>query len=391
MAPLELPSRAAFPAVARTHVSVFIWLVPALALLAGLVVRYLGFRAALPDADLSQMVASFCRWDCEWYVRLAETGYDPFPVPARTAAANWAFFPLYPVAVGLLAQMVPLDTIWVATLVSLALSYLAVLLAWPMLGRDRNAYAVFAVYVLAGPFAVYFTTFFTEVLFLLLTLWVFRALARSAYLEAGFAIALLSATRIVGVFATLSLALKIVLDHFAAGGTWRNLLPAILLRPALALAVVIAPLGLFAYMAFLVLHIGDGLAFSHVQIAWARSVGNPFAYLFEGLMRMPEEGFWPTSSQILALAALFGLAMTGLLAWRRRWPEALFCLICVLLPLAAGLASMLRFVSALAPVVLLASELAGRNRIAAIAVCALLMLSGYFTTLGWFGGHLALV
>lgn len=380
---MELPSRAAFPA--------FVWLVPAVALLAGLVVRYLGFRAALPDADIAQIAASFCRWDCQWYLRLAETGYDPFPVPGRTAAGNWAFFPLYPMIVGLIAHVVPLDTIWVATLLSLALSFIAVLTAWPMLGRNRNAYAVFATYVLAGPFAVYFTTFFTEVLFLLLTLWTFRALSRSAYVEAGFAVALLSATRIVGVFATLALMLRIVLDHFSAGGTWRTLLPAILLRPTLVLAVLVAPLGLFAYMAFLVLHIGDGFAFSHVQIAWGRSVGNPFAYLFEGLIRMPEHGFWPTPSQVLAFAALSGLAMTGLLAWRRRWPEALFCLICVLLPLSAGLASMLRFMSALAPIVLLASELAGRNRYAAAAICALLVVSGYFTTLGWFGGHLALV
>jgi len=375
----------------RQATLVFVLLVPLLALLAGLVIRYIGFRVSVPDAAPIDMVARFCRWDCEWYVRMAQTGYDPFPVPGRVNAGNWAFFPLYPMLVGVIAKLIPASTIWVATGTSLVLSYIAVLVAWPLLRRKRAAYIVFAVYVLAGPFSMYFTTFFTEVLFLLLTLWAFSAIARSSYLESSLAIILLSATRIVGVFATLSLALKIVLDHFADGGTWRSLVQSILLRPALILAVVAAPLGLFGYMAFLTAWIGDGLAFSHVQIAWARVLGNPFVYLYEGLTRMPSEGFLPTASQILALATIVGLVSTIVLAWRRRWPEALFCIICVLLPLTAGLASMLRFMSALAPVVLLLTELAGRNRITATIVCAVLLAGGYVTSLGWFGGHLALV
>ena len=29
-----------------------------------------------------------CRWDCEWYVRMAEEGYDRFPTANRSNAGN---------------------------------------------------------------------------------------------------------------------------------------------------------------------------------------------------------------------------------------------------------------------------------------------------------------
>ncbi|WP_240230601.1 hypothetical protein [Devosia lacusdianchii] len=371
--------------------TLFVLLLPLAFALLGTLIRFLAFRYQLPDIPFTNYFQSLCRWDCGWYVRMAETGYDPFPVPNRTNAGNWAFFPFYPMLVGVITKLVPLPTIVTASLVSIATAYAAVIAAWPLLGRSRKAYILYAAFMLSGPVSIYFTTFFTEVMFVLLTTLVFRFLGRSNYLGAAAATALLSATRIVGVFASLSIGVQALMDYRRNRGTWRGVIGGLLGQPRLVLAIFIAPLGLFAYMAFLHYWIGDGLAFSHVQRAWGRQIANPILYLWQGLNAWPDDERWLTPSQILALAATAGIVLTGILAWRRQWPAAVFALLCIFIPLSAGLASMLRFMSGMAPLTITAMTILGRNRIIFMLSLAALLAGAWFATLAWLGGNVALV
>jgi hypothetical protein len=369
----------------------FVALVPLAFLLFGLVLRFLAFRAALPDAPVANFAQALCRWDCHWYVRIAEEGYDPFPVPGRIVAGNWAFFPLYPGLVGLVRQLLPFPTMVTATLVSLVCAYAAAVAAWPLLAGNRRAYVLYAAFLLAGPFSVYFTTFMTEVMFTLLTIGVFVALRQSNYLVAGALAALLSATRIVGVFIVFAIVLAMFLDHRRQGGTLAGFVPMVLKRPLWLLAIAISPLGAFAYIAFLDALLGDGLAFQHVQRAWGRELGNPLGYLVQAMTTPSRSGFIPSIVQQQGFAALVGLAMTGVLAWRRRLPEALFSLVCIVIPLSAGMASMPRFVAGLAPVCLMAMTLlAARWWLFALALLVLLV-GGYFGTIGWVTEYVSLV
>ena len=357
----------------------------------GLVIRYFAYAVTVDDASVANFASGMCRWDCGWYVRIAEQGYDPFPVPSMINAGNWAFFPLFPMLVGALRMITNLPTMVIATASSVVLSIASARLAWPLLGKNMRAYVLFCAFVLAGPFSVYFVTFYSEALFLLLTIGVFVALHRQNYLAAGILAALVSGTRIVGVFIVLAIALEIWLGQRARGGRLADFVPAVLRRPDQLVAIFIAPLGLFAYMAFLHWHIGDALAFSHVQRAWGRATGNPLAYLWTALTNFPPDGFVPSVSQQLGMAWLVGLAMTIVMAARRQFPAALFCLICLTLPLAAGLASMLRFVAALAPVPVTAmSLLAARPWLSYVAL-AVIIIGGYFGTVGWLTGVLTLV
>lgn len=371
--------------------TLFVLLLPLAFALLGTLIRFLAFRYQLPDIPFTNYFQSLCRWDCGWYVRMAETGYDPFPVPNRTNAGNWAFFPFYPMLVGVITKLVPLPTIVTASLVSIATAYAAVIAAWPLLGRSRKAYILYAAFMLSGPVSIYFTTFFTEVMFVLLTTLVFRFLGRSNYLGAAAATALLSATRIVGVFASLSIGVQALMDYRRNMGTWRGVVGGLFGQPKLVLAIFIAPLGLFAYMAFLHYWIGDGLAFSHVQRAWGRQIANPILYLWQGLNAWPDNERWLTPSQILALAATAGIVLTGILAWRRQWPAAVFALLCIFIPLSAGLASMLRFMSGMAPLTITAMTILGRNRIIFMLSLAALLAGAWFATLAWLGGNVALV
>lgn len=359
--------------------------------LAGFALRYAAFRLAIPDADPGAFLTTFCRWDCEWYVRLAENGYDGFPTPKLLNAGNWAFFPAYPMFIGVLQGVTGVPTLIVAAVAGTLLTMAAPLVAWPLLGRNLRAYTLLCAFLLCGPFSFYFTTFFTETLFFLLTLAVFAALQARRFVLAGLLAAALSATRIVGVFIVFAILWEVWVEHRRAGGTWRTFIPATLKRPDLVLTFALAPLGLFAYMLFLHLHIGDALAFQHVQRAWGRPSGVPPVFIWNGLMNFPAEGIWPTPPQRLAFAALVGYALVLGLFFTRRVGMGLYAGIALTLPLFAGLASMTRFVAGMAPLSLLVADLLARRRWSFGLGLVFILLGAWFGALGWLDWDLALV
>jgi hypothetical protein len=366
-------------------------LIPLVAAVVGLVIRYLAYAATVHYASLANFADGLCRWDCSWYVHLAEVGYDGFPTPKLINGGNWAFFPAYPLIVGALIKLTTLPTMVVATATSIAFSIGATRIAWPLLGKNLYAYTLFAVFLLAGPFSVYFTTFYTEVLFLFLTVCVFAALKERRFLLAGLFAAALSATRIVGVFIVFAILIEAWLDHRERGGTWRDFVPAIFRRPELLLSFALAPLGLFAYMAFLHFKMGDALAFQHVQRAWGRPFGLPPTFVWNALLSTPKDGFIPTSSQILGATTIIGYLLSLVLLWKRRFGMATYSLVALTLPLFAGMASMLRFVSGLAPMPLMLCELLGKNRVVAALALLLMLVGAWYGTVGWLTQYLALV
>ena len=147
------------PAARTLPLGLVLILIPVAFAIVGVVLRYLGYASAVPDASLADFAEHMCQWDCQWYVGLADRGYDPFPVPTMINAGNWAFFPLYPLLVAGLRTATGLATIHAATVLSMVLCLGAARLAWPLLNRDLRAYTLFSAYVLAGPFSIWFTTF----------------------------------------------------------------------------------------------------------------------------------------------------------------------------------------------------------------------------------------
>lgn len=357
----------------------------------GLVLRYIAFAVTVKDASIFTFADGMCRWDCGWYVKLSETGYDPFPVPTMINAGNWAFFPLYPMLIGALRFVTGLPTMPLATGVSVAISIGASMLAYPLLGRNLRAFSLFAAFLLCGPFSIYFTTFYTEVLFLFLTVAVFWALQQQRFLLAGLFAAGLSATRIVGVFIVFAMLVEVWRAHREAGGTWRDFVPATLRRPDLVLAFALAPLGLFAYMSYLHLSIGDALAFNHVQRAWGRPFGLPPVFVWNALTAWPQSGFLPSSSQVSGGVTVIGYLLIGVMFFKRRFAMAIYSLICLTLPLFAGMASIVRFNAGLAPMPLTAVGLLTARPWLFWLTLLLLAIGTYYGAVGWLTGYLALV
>ncbi|MER8475787.1 hypothetical protein [Mesorhizobium sp. M1163] len=386
----------ALEAVARPNaggrfVAVAVVAVPLAFVVSGLAIRYAAFASVSAEPGFAAYAQALCRWDCAWYVGISEHGYERFPIPGQSNVGRWGFFPLYPMLVAAIRSVFRFPTILVASITSIACSYAACLVAWPLLEKNMRAYVLYCAFLLSGPFSYHFTTFLTEPLFVLLTSCVFLALKRSSYLAAGLSSALLSATRLVGVLVVFATVIQMFTDYRAKGGSTLSFPRWLLGRPDLLVAIFISPAGLFAYILFLYLTVGDGFAFLHVQRAFGRVPGNPLAFIWDGFSAVPTTGWLPTAPQWSALAALIGLALSAVLAVRRQYGAALFCACCIILPLITNLASMVRYVVGLAPLTILLAMLSSASKPTFLAALALFLGACYFMTVAWIGGYLALV
>lgn len=370
---------------------IFITAIPLVFVVSGLAIRYAAFASISAEPTFEAYARTLCRWDCSWYVGIAEKGYERFPIANQSNVGRWGFFPLYPMIVGMIGTVFPFPTIVVATITSIACSYAACVVAWPLLEKNVRAYVLYCAFLLSGPFSFHFTTFLTEPLFVLLTSSVFLALKRSNYLAAGLFSALLSATRVVGAFVVFATVIQMFKDYRQQGGAIRSFPVWVFGRPDLLIAILISPAGLFAYILFLYLTVGDGFAFLHVQRAFGRVAGNVFLYLWEGLSAMPTAGWIPAAPQWSAFAALGGLALCGVLAFRKQYGAAVFCAICITLPLITNLASMVRYVVGLAPLTIMLMQLLSASKLTWLAALALFLGACYPMTKAWIGGYLALV
>jgi hypothetical protein len=345
---------------------------------------YVVLGTAAGDFSGSTVTRSLCQWDCGWYMGLIDGGYHLLP-PSTSGEANWAFFPLYPLLAASLKKLLALSSLMAGQLVSNAAALAAGFVASRILCNTR-ALIAFCTLLYFGPFSFYFATVYTEALFVFLSLSCFYFLSKRQYLAAGAMAALLSATRSVGVMMTLAIAVTALQDHLASGRSIRSFPFAVLQNPPLVLAVLLAPLGLFLYMGYLHIHVGDALAFSHVQRAWDRQIGNPFTVLISALKTKDLGGFIRTgdvSVRWMGLWSVLGLVLTVYLAWLRRFSEAIFTLLCILIPLSTHIASMPRYVIGLAPLLIISSQLLASNRILMMIALPMLALSNVFLLVLW--------
>jgi Gpi18-like mannosyltransferase len=193
----------------------------------------------------------FSHWDGKWYTKIATLGYSYADDGEQHSVA---FYPLFPLlirggmALGMRAEIAGVFINSLAFLGALILLYF-----WVEEQYDSST-ARWTTAVLAWcPFSLFCTVMYTEGLFLLLTASALRAFDRGEYIWAAFWGALTTATRGPG----LALIPTFLLT------AWREK------RPPLAYAAAFASgLGLLCFSLYCAIHLGDALAFVHVQKAW---------------------------------------------------------------------------------------------------------------------------
>jgi hypothetical protein len=347
-------------------------------------------RRAAADApwihDIGAIVDVWARWDSVWIVRIAEHGY-------ASAANTAAFYPLYPVLVGVLGRVLLGHFVLAGVLISLVCAYGAFRLLYRLsedrLGAASGRRAV--LYLAIFPMTLFLQAVYSESLFLVLAIAAFLLAERGRFLPAGAAAGLALLTRPVAI----ALLPPLVLYAWRAPGRAR------------ALAGLAAMPTLFvAYPLLLWYQVGDPLAFLHDELdpLWARHVSwaGPLGGLWNGLVA----GYWgvrqlasgsnahqywthahdttPLRMAALNLEQLFFLVLFAWLttvAWRRLGTTyGLYCALSLAIPLSVPserwpLLSMPRFGLAVFPFFIALASLGSRPRLhTAIVVVSSLML-----------------
>jgi Mannosyltransferase (PIG-V) len=378
----------------RPVLDLFLW--SRAAIWAGVVFAFLVFepnRHPLADRwdrpeltrDLGFLVDVWARWDSVWFLRIAEDGYG-----AAEQAAT-AFYPLYPLLVGLLGRILLGHHVLAGVLISLAATLAAFVLLYELadakLGPGGAQRAV--LYLAVFPFAVFLGAVYSEALFLFLTLASFVLAERGRFLGAGIAAGLAWLTRPLGIALLPGLAVLAWRSGDRRGG---------LLRLAAAPA-------LFAlYPLYLWWKVDDPFAFLRAQETWGRHVSwaGPLGGLWDGLragwagVRQLVSGsdstrYWSAvqdtdpdrvaAVNLAQLAFLVLFAGLTVLAWRRLGaPYGLFAALSLAIPLSVPserwpLLSMPRFGLVIFPFFLALAVLGARPRVhtAVVVVSAIFL------------------
>jgi hypothetical protein len=314
--------------------------------------------------DVGYGIDIWARWDTQWFVRIAEHGYDV----AREAPA---FFPLYPTLIAGLGRVFGGHYVVAGVVVSLAAAFVAFVLLYRVaeerLGADGARRAL--LYLAIFPMSLFLQAAYSESLFLALALGAFLLAERGRFGWAGVLTGLALLTRNAGVALLLALAVM----------AWPS-------RAALA-RLVLAPLLFLVYPLVLWLWIDEPWAWLHAQERiWHRHVSpvGPLGGIWDALTKWHPSGTEVQHAAMVNLESwLFLVVFAGLtvVAWRRFGaPYGLFAALSLLLPLSVPsdrwpLLSLPRFGLVVFPFFLALAVLGERPRVhnAIVGVSAMLL------------------
>lgn len=305
-----------------------------------------------------------CTFDCNWYYKIVEYGYDQLSY-LNLRETSTAFFPLFPFFTKGLANIFNISTV-VALLVSSKLFFLLSIFAFMKFAKEYfpKVSPILAGFTIAyNPYAVYSNSGYTESLFLFLTCLCFYFLHQKRIKTLAITGAFLSATKIVGVTMGVSYGIFMLKDFIKTNNKKRIFI---------ILNGVVIGLGLVAYMIFLYFHTGNALAFIEASKAWERDISNPIPTLIE---YMTEPNY---INNFFAIHTLFALYCCCFLAKKGFYHLSIFSLICTLIPMStSALYSMPRFVWYQAPVLLTVCYFVNKKPVLLIPLLAFFMVVNY--------------
>ncbi|HWD63735.1 MAG TPA: mannosyltransferase family protein [Solirubrobacteraceae bacterium] len=355
------------------------------------------------------LVSPFARWDSVWYLTVSLHGYDHH-------LARTAFFPLYPGLMAGLGLLTGSDLVAGILISMVAFAVALVLLhqlAWLELG-ERGAETT-VMLIAFSPMAYYFSAVYTEGLYLALSVGCLLCARKGRWFWAGLLGGLAAASRNSGALLIIPVVLLFLYGprtdrahataRWVAGGYegWRRLLPRHRLDPRLLWALLI-PAGVGAYILFLALSSGNGLAPFHAEAVWNRQFAGPFGGVWKGLvaawdgLRQLVHGtttprYFPVQGNPLHVGTqnlmLFGSLVLGALALVgvfRGLPFAYgaYCVVSLAMPLSYParvfpLSSLPRYEVVLFPLFMWAAVWLTRRRLTAPGIGSMAVLLGLFS------------
>lgn len=241
------------------------------------------------------------RYDAIWYARIAEHGYDQ-AVPLGADGAPWvtnlAFFPLYPGLVALVKLLLPVHVSTAELLVSWSagLAAAAGLYALGAHLKDRRTGILLAGLWAVLPHGLVESMGYSETLFTALTAWSLLAVLRRQWLTAAVLCVAAGLTRPTAAALIAAVALAALVAVCRRPGEWRAWC-----------ALVLAPLGLLGFLAWVGVRLGRFDGYFYVQNeAWKmRFDGGPYTVRKMGtLMTTPLPLSVAVTTAVLAGAVL---------------------------------------------------------------------------------------
>lgn len=341
----------------------------ALLLIAHIALLEFGPVSGLADTGV---LSNLCRWDCHWYLDISANGYSAVEVGGKPGATNYGFFPLFPVLVAAILPLFGGNSLLAAVTLTNAcfLAALAYVYRYARLLSVDHVPALLAIGLLCVmPQSLSFSAPYSESPFLLLLVVAMYWLRTGHYFAAGIAAAALSATRPNGVF-YLFFAVACVIREFgirAFFAPWQ--------APQRYVAIVLAPLGLFAFMTFCLISTGDAFAHPSTEFyGW----GWRFALPWENLSMLLHHD----AAHKFAAFYLVGVLLCSLLLIHQGWHEEfVLCVALIVLIMSGhGAAAQFRYWLVLFPVwIAVARILAPRPVASAITFAMLASINGLIT------------
>ncbi|HEX8806558.1 MAG TPA: mannosyltransferase family protein [Candidatus Aquilonibacter sp.] len=306
------------------------------------------------------------RWDAVHYLSIASQGYQ---------GTDMAFFPLYPLLIRILGRLVGNHLI-AGILISNVAFFFGLLYLYKLLEHeyDRSVARRAIFYVSIFPSALFFSAVYTESLFFMLTVASFYYMRAHRWWFAGLIGLFAAMTRVEGVL--------LIVPFFIEW--YSQYKPKLSAHIGQLIPVGLIPVGLFTYMAYLWVLVGDPLYFSHVQIHWDRHFALPWVSIINSVTKIAHATTGQAAAgQVIELA--FTALMIGVLiaGWKQLRPSYIaYMALSILVPMStSSLMSMPRFALVLFPMFAILARDGERPWVNNLIVASFLPLLGLFTVL----------
>ena len=317
--------------------------------------------------------ASWAQWDGGHYYHIAKQGY--------VFLQDYAFFPLYPTLISFLKRIFFGNLLLTGLLVSNIAFFFFLLIFYRLIKKKYNQEVAI---MTLGTFLTFPTTFFavsyySEAVFLILTIAVFYFLNEKKFLLAAAATSLASLTRLVGA----ALIISVFYSYLASiHMNFKKITMKLLL-------VIPAIFGFAIYSLFLFAKLNDPFKFLTSQGTWERSITDPISTILDYIWAIVTRGSRPINDYfdlfltlLFLLVLILGIKKISSSLW-------LFSILVILIPASTGtLTSMPRYLlSSLGVFVILGQYFQARPRLKVLiwsvslfvqAILAVRFINGYW-------------
>ena len=238
------------------------------------------------------------QFDAGWYRGIIENGYTL--IPTQGNQANWAFSPLYPMTVSLVNYILPFGIDWNGIIVSNICvcigTYFGVKYYTIRTGNDNTTFFVFM--CMCSPYTFYFSSMYAEGMVFMLTCIALYHISKHQYVYAGLFIGFTVLARSYNIYILIIMLISIYTDNFDRLSI-RNIgcfIKKCFTNSNYFLGILLCPLGLFLYLLYMYIHIGDIWAFwGMTKKSWGSTT------MIDGLMSQNLQYIYLTAIIILIL------------------------------------------------------------------------------------------